>query len=445
MVGLILGLFALVVLVINFGFNKIVSALDQSDSELQTILSTSRDGIAILDKQTNFLYANNAYLVMTGFTARELYTKSYALLSAPEDMPRAIKILSEVIEKGFVDNFEKTCIVKDNKKVIVNMAIALMTDKERLLITMKDVTNAKKIEQERKKYIHLIDENVITSSTDLEGNIISASQAFCHISGYSKEELIGQNHRIVRHDDMSEETYKQMWQKLANDETWEGELKNRAKDGNYYWVHAKIYPLYTQEGEKYGYTAICTDITDKKRIEELSITDGLTSIYNRRYFNDLFPKFIESSIRSDDISCFILMDVDYFKQYNDTYGHQMGDTVLVQVAKTIKRSLRRTDDYCFRLGGEEFGILFKTQIEKNAVEFAETLRQNIENLHIRHEKNTAGEFVTVSIGLVILARNVLPSCDAIYKQSDDLLYEAKSSGRNQVCFAHMLEPIKVLT
>jgi PAS domain S-box-containing protein len=132
---LVLALFLLVLLVINYGFQKIVSALDKSNAELETILATSKDGIAITDLETNFLYANNAYLIMTGFSADELYTKSCSGLSVPEDTPRAIKIVGEVIEKGFAENFEKTCLVKDGKRVIVNMAIALMPDKKRFLIT----------------------------------------------------------------------------------------------------------------------------------------------------------------------------------------------------------------------------------------------------------------------------------------------------------------------
>jgi diguanylate cyclase (GGDEF)-like protein/PAS domain S-box-containing protein len=248
------------------------------------------------------------------------------------------------------------------------------------------LTEAKKLEKETQKYIKLIDENVITSSTDLKGNITYTSEAFCRISGYSKEEMLGQNHRIVKHQDMPKEIYADIWKKLKNDQVWKGELKNKKKDGSYYWVDSKIYPLYTEEGEKYGYTAIRIDITDKKRVEEISITDGLTSIYNRRYFNTIFPNFIKSARRNNEIVCFILLDVDNFKLYNDTYGHQMGDDALIKVSLTIKNTLQRADDYCFRLGGEEFGILFNTQKSDHAIEFAEMIRSTIENLKIPHEK-----------------------------------------------------------
>jgi diguanylate cyclase (GGDEF)-like protein len=126
------------------------------------------------------------------------------------------------------------------------------------------------------------------------------------------------------------------------------------------------------------------------------------------------------------------MDIDHFKQYNDTYGHQEGDSVLVKVAAKIKDSMRRGDDYCFRLGGEEFGVLFKVKDESESINLAEIIRKNIEELHINHSQSSASSYVTVSIGLVCLHSKNIKSDDEFYKLADDLLYEAKESGRNRV-------------
>jgi diguanylate cyclase (GGDEF)-like protein len=126
------------------------------------------------------------------------------------------------------------------------------------------------------------------------------------------------------------------------------------------------------------------------------------------------------------------MDIDYFKQYNDTYGHQMGDNVLVQVATTLKNSLNRADDYCFRLGGEEFGILFEADSKAQSIEFTDLIRKNIENLHIPHSASSVGPHITVSIGLICEEANSVLDADMVYKQVDDLLYEAKRGGRNCV-------------
>jgi diguanylate cyclase (GGDEF)-like protein len=210
-------------------------------------------------------------------------------------------------------------------------------------------------------------------------------------------------------------------------------VKNKTKDGGYYWVNATIEPIYDDNGIKIGYTSVRQDITDKKIIEEISITDGLTGIYNRRHFNDVCPKIINSAKRNNDLVSFIIMDIDHFKQYNDTYGHQMGDDVLIKVADAIKNSLHRADDYCFRLGGEEFGVIFKADSKEKAHQFSNTIKQNIENLHIVHANNSASSYVTVSMGLVCkYANDEIEGMDHMYKKADDLLYKAKNNGRNQV-------------
>jgi diguanylate cyclase (GGDEF)-like protein/PAS domain S-box-containing protein len=287
--------------------------------------------------------------------------------------------------------------------------------------------------RELKKYISLVDKNVITSTTNLHGNIIYVSEAFCNISGYSKEELLGENHRIVRHPDMPESLYVELWNTITNNKSWEGEIKNIKKDGNFYWVYAVISPIYDVAGEKTGYTAIRQDITDKKIIEEISITDGMTNIYNRRHFNDTFPKIINRAKRDDEIVCFLLMDIDHFKQYNDNYGHQKGDDVLIKFATCLKESLHRADDLPFRLGGEEFGIVFTCETKERAIEFANSIKMKIENLSLEHKYNSASRFITASMGLVCKHGKEIKDMDSIYKEADDLLYHAKESGRNKVC------------
>jgi diguanylate cyclase (GGDEF)-like protein/PAS domain S-box-containing protein len=283
-----------------------------------------------------------------------------------------------------------------------------------------------------KRYTELIDQYVITSSTDLDGIIISASEAFCKISGYSKTELIGANSNIVRHPDFPQSFYKTLWDTITDNKTWEGEIKNKKKDGGFYWVKAFISPTFNDLGIKTGYTAIRQDITDKKLIEEISITDGLTNIYNRRHFNDTFPKIIQSSKRSNELVCFLLMDIDHFKQYNDNYGHQAGDDVLIKFAQCLKETLHRADDLAFRLGGEEFGAVFKAQSKEKAYEFANLIRENIENLKLKHDFNSASKYITASMGLICTNANDINNMDEVYKQADDLLYMAKENGRNQV-------------
>ena len=321
-------------------------------------------------------------------------------------------------------NYEK--IVNYEKVLIAGMVFLLII----FIISLKN-RQINNINSQMKKYIKIVDENVLTSSTDLDGNITYASEAFCEISGYSKDELIGTNHRIIRHSDMKESTYKELWETITSGKTWKGEIKNKKKNGDYYWVKASISPVFDNKGEIISYTAVREDITDKKIIEEISITDGLTNIYNRRYFDEIFPKIINEAKRKNELVAFVFMDIDHFKQYNDNYGHQKGDEVLINFAACLKQSLHRSSDYTFRLGGEEFAVVYQMETKEKAVEFANNLRKNIENLKIEHKYSSVSSYITASMGLICKNANEIV-IDEIYKQADDLLYQAKRSGRNQV-------------
>ena len=282
------------------------------------------------------------------------------------------------------------------------------------------------------RYLVSIDKHVITSSTNTDGIITEVSQAFSEISGYSKEELIGQNHNIVRHLDMPIELYEDLWDTVTQGKIWCGEVKNRTKKGGSYWVDVTITPNVDLYGNISGYTAIRQDITDRKKVEEIAITDGLTQIFNRRHFDNSFPTEIKQSAREDTNLIFVLMDIDHFKQYNDIYGHQEGDNALITISHTLKVALHRPRDLVFRLGGEEFGLLYTADSAEKAKVFAEKVKKKIESLKIKHEGNSASPYVTLSMGLICIPPNMQSEPEALYKLADDMLYKAKKGGRNSV-------------
>ena len=368
--------------------------------------------------------------------SKEIFNNAYFSMATSKDNI----ILNDILNKLFssISNENKDSInnnwISVNYEKIVNYEKVLIAGMVFLLIIFiislknRQINN---INSQMKKYIKIVDENVLTSSTDLDGNITYASEAFCEISGYTKDELIGQNHRIIRHSDMKESTYKELWETIASGKTWKGEIKNKKKNGDYYWVKASISPVFDNKEEIISYTAVREDITDKKIIEEISITDGLTNIYNRRYFDEIFPKIINEAKRKNELVAFVFMDIDHFKQYNDNYGHQKGDEVLINFAACLKQSLHRSSDYTFRLGGEEFAVVYQMETKEKAVEFANNLRKNIENLKIEHKYSSVSSYITASMGLICKNANEIV-IDEIYKQADDLLYQAKRSGRNQV-------------
>ncbi len=303
-----------------------------------------------------------------------------------------------------------------------------------MLGTVQDVTEIRVVQKRLNEYIDIIDENVLTSATNIEGNITYISDAFCRTSGYGRDELLGQNHRIFRHPDMPKEVYEQLWKTIIGGSVWNGIFKNKTKGGGSYWVETTISPTFDESGKITGFTAIHNDITDKRRIEQISITDELTGLFNRRHFNELFPEELNRARRDGKNFAFIMLDVDNFKKYNDTYGHQEGDEVLRQVGATLKGILKRSGDFAFRLGGEEFGALITVQKEEDAFLVAESLRAAIAGLRILHEKNSPRQYVTISCGVktVHTNRDRVDEVDAIYRMADDALYQAKAEGRNRV-------------
>ena len=290
--------------------------------------------------------------------------------------------------------------------------------------TVQDVTELKRVEKKLNDYVALIDESVITSSTDLQGNITYVSNAFCRISKYEKSELIGKNHRIIRHPDMPEDIYRELWNTIINNQSWQGEIKNRAKDGSSYWVYAVISPDFDDKGERIGYTAIRQDITDKKRAEALAITDRLTGLYNRLKLDEVLMYEIVKTKRYHTALSLIIIDVDHFKSVNDTYGHQVGDTVLKEVAN-ILRTVSRGSDVVGRWGGEEFLIILPNTNLAGALVAAEKIRTAIEE----HSFSVAGK-KTASLGVSEFL--VEETEDAFIERADQALYRAKTGGRNQV-------------
>lgn len=297
-------------------------------------------------------------------------------------------------------------------------------------ITLQEIQNIKQF-----RLINLTEEHIIISQTNPAGKIIYVSQAFADISGYTKAELMGRNHRILKHPDMPKEFFKNLWTTISSGNSWQGEVLNLKKDGGFYWVQSYITPIKNHKGKIVSYQSIRVDITDKKYIEKISITDGLTDLYNRRHFDVMLSKEINDSRRSGDKLIFAMLDVDNFKKYNDTYGHQKGDQVLISIAQSLTKSFQRSHDMVFRLGGEEFGVIITLKDSSDILKLIDTARQNIQDLDIEHKKNEAG-VITASFGVIVMnsdyKRDVEEEMDFAYKEADKALYKAKETGRNKV-------------
>lgn len=174
------------------------------------------------------------------------------------------------------------------------------------------------------------------------------------------------------------------------------------------------------------------------KLEHASYTDTLTGLFNRRYFNLVYERETKRALRASKSISFMMIDIDFFKQYNDTYGHLQGDIALQSVARVLKTSLQRPGDFAFRLGGEEFGILLSDTDCATARKMAEVLRYNVESLGMEHKGNKKMGIVTISIGGVCITPTEGMGDEALLHSADTNLYAAKERGRNQVVFSTTL-------
>jgi len=269
--------------------------------------------------------------------------------------------------------------------------------------------------------------------TDRNANIEYVNPSFTRSTGYSSEEVMGKNPRILKSNRTAGETYVDMWAALTEGRTWRGELCNRRKDGTDYWEYSVIAPIYDQQGSVTHYVAVKEDVTERKMIEDelnrLAITDPLTGLVNRRHFFAEAQKtfFCTQTFSPTCDLAALMIDIDYFKQVNDRYGHPTGDLILQEVAHRIQGSLRPTD-LIGRYGGEEFIALLSRSNMDDVYRIADRLLKSVNERPVTANGLTIP--VTISIGIA-RSGGITHSIDELVSNADQSLYQAKSLGRNR--------------
>ncbi len=176
-----------------------------------------------------------------------------------------------------------------------------------------------------------------------------------------------------------------------------------------------------------------------KKLSELSRTDGLTNLANRRYMDERLEKECLGMRKPESPLSFILIDIDYFKQFNDTYGHLAGDGCLIEVARTISQTANRSTDLVARYGGEEFCCILQNTGNERALKLAERIRANVLAQKIRNEDSDVNEFLTLSLGVATILPNGNFTPDEVITIADENLYTAKTTGRNKVVWKNCIE------
>ncbi|PAJ75057.1 histidine kinase [Pseudoalteromonas sp. NBT06-2] len=266
--------------------------------------------------------------------------------------------------------------------------------------------------------------------TDSSSTILQVNPAFTALTGYCEKETIGQTPRILNSGHHDKQFHDEMWQSLRKEGVWQGEIYNKKKNGELFLEWLTIIEIKESEDEDLLYAAIFSDITERKKAEKritaLAYFDELTHLPNRRLFSDRLEMALATAKRDDQILAVMFLDLDHFKQVNDTLGHTIGDLLLQQVASRLEKYVKAGDTLA-RLGGDEFTLLLTEVDEVNDIlDFANQLILCLEERFKIQEHEIS---ITTSIGAAVFPDDGSDS-DELLKHADVAMYRSKELGRN---------------
>mgnify|MGYP002622895320 CR=1 FL=1 len=274
-----------------------------------------------------------------------------------------------------------------------------------------------------------VDAAGIVALTDSEGTLLEVNENFCSVSGYSKEELIGQNHGFVSASRHSEKFPDDLFSSIDIDQPWRGEFCNRAKDGSLYWVDSTVVPMPNEQDSNKGFFSLQIEISERKRLMErlhqLAYQDALTGLPNRAAVLSTIQEVIDRKDKKH--FALLFLDFDRFKLINDSLGHDVGDELLKRIAQRLQGTLRSSDRIMpARLGGDEFVVLL------------DDLKRPGDSLHVADrlldafaQKHELGEYTvysSASIG-VVTSEHEFESASEMIRYADMAMYEAKARGK----------------
>ncbi|MBK5299614.1 MULTISPECIES: putative bifunctional diguanylate cyclase/phosphodiesterase [Gammaproteobacteria] len=282
------------------------------------------------------------------------------------------------------------------------------------------------------KYRRAVDAAAIFSETDLNGRITYVNDQFCAVSGYSREELLGQNHRLLNSGLHSADFFAAMWRTIALGNIWKGEICNRAKDGSLYWVDSTMVPVLDDStGRIHRYLSIRFDISEKRQLlQSLQWRVGhdvLTGLPNRAFLSDLLDQALEFSRHENIPLAVCMLDLDGFKAVNDGYGHASGDMLLVEVAKRL-RDIVRGEDVVARLAGDEFVLVLR--YVRDLQELRAALNRVLGAISAPYTLHGKDINVFASIGVTLFPHDN-EDAETLLRHADQAMYVAKQSGRNR--------------
>jgi len=416
--------------------------LNNSLIEKTAIANNKLVGIVIVHDR-KIQWANSAFETMLDYGKGEVIGCLTRQFYTNEEDYQTIGAAYKNISDGVIKNeLEFKC--KDEKHIWVSMrGSVLHEDEGQSLWVFVDISERKQATDKLRLLDRVFNktQDAITI-TDANQNIIDVNPAFCEITGYSREDVIGQSPRILSSGRQPPEFYTRMWQKIHEQGHWQGEIWNRKKTGEIYAELLTISELKDNNGNITNFVGIFSDITrSKQQQEELKLLahyDVLTKLPNRILFTDRFQQAVAHSKRSQSLLAVCFLDLDDFKAVNDNFDHEIGDQLLVEVAHRITACIREEDTVA-RLGGDEFALLLD-----NTLSYEQCL-QTMERVHHSLAKpyriNGISHNVTASSGITLYPQDE-GDVDTLLRHADQAMYLAKQAGRNRYQLFNVEQELK---
>ena len=414
------------------------SAVEQIQAMFNGLADNAVAGIYMLDERIEFIYANAQLAQITGYPQHELQAHfPLARLFTPQAYAQVHERVRDRLE-GRVHSarYERQLVRADGSTCDIEIFGTTMRYQGRPAVIgmMLDISERKRTEASMRRaslvYQHTREAMVVT---DAHGVVLDINPAFTRVTGYEAHEILGQRLNRLSSGRHDRAFYQTLWASLKEHGSWSGDIYNRRKNGEEYIEQLTITTSYNEDGSVNCHIGLFSDVTEQRRAEasiwHQAHYDHLTQLPNRQMFQQNLLHSMERARQSGKPFALVFLDLDFFKEVNDTFGHDEGDELLRQVARRLQSCVRSTD-LVARLGGDEFTLIL--QDLSHAVDAHPICRKVLHAVAQPYELGSNTVHISVSAGLTFYPRDGHDGVDLL-KHADLAMYAAKEKGRNQFC------------
>jgi diguanylate cyclase (GGDEF)-like protein/PAS domain S-box-containing protein len=410
------------------------AAAEAAAAHFTELYESAPVGYFTLERDGKILQSNLTGAELLGIERGKLTGHPFMLFVDSKDRSAFRQFLERVLAGQNREYCELALERKGDEPCLVHIESVADTSDHSCLMAVTDITARKQVEERMRLAVSVfssMDEGVLVS--DRENRIVSVNPAFSEITGYAADEVIGGNPRMLASGKHPPEFYREMWERLSTTESWQGEIWNRAKNGEVYIKWLSIKQIRDENGQPVHYVAIFSDLTRRKAAAEeyiyhLAYYDALTDLPNRVLLFDRLHQALKTARRDKTQLALLFLDLDEFKAVNDKFGHNIGDQLLQEAATRILACMRESDTAA-RMGGDEFVILLPgIEGKRDATIVAEKIRNALAR---PYELSGSSLRLGSSIGIAVYPAQGAEE-KTLLNKADAAMYCAKQKGGNNI-------------